>query len=194
MASPPWRLLIPQGVGSLFSRPLAGTLTDKIGGRPIAVAGFVIVTASTIPFAFADVHTSAWLLAAWLVLRGFGVGAVTIPVMAVAFLGLDSREIAHSSVVTRTIQQIGGSFGTAVLAVILEEAVASHHGALSAFHIAFWWSAGFSAAAVPLSLWLPGVPRAPRAWPQPRARAKARHPATPSRSPRGNSPRAWQSP
>jgi nitrate/nitrite transporter NarK len=38
--------LIPQGVGSLFSRPLAGTLTDKIGGRPIAVAGFVIVAAS----------------------------------------------------------------------------------------------------------------------------------------------------
>lgn len=151
-------MLIPQGVGSLLSRPLAGSLTDKIGGRPVAVAGFAIVAAATIPFAFADAHTSSWLLAAWLVLRGFGLGAVTIPVMAVAFLGLESREIAHSSVVTRMTTQIGGSFGSAVLAVILENAVASHHGALlSAFHIAFWWCAGFSAVAVLLSLWLPGA-------------------------------------
>ena len=78
------------------------------------------------------------------------------------YIGLDKRQIPHSSVLTRTTQQIGGSFGTAVLAVILEEAIVSHHGALAgAFDIAFWWSAGFSAVAVLLSLWLPGAQRPP---------------------------------
>jgi EmrB/QacA subfamily drug resistance transporter len=159
-------MLVPQGVGTLLSRGLAGRLTDAIGSRAIAAAGFAIVTAATVPFAFAGAHTSAWLLALALVVRGFGMGAVTIPVMAVAYLGLDKREIAHSSVVTRTTQQVGGSFGTAVLAVILEGAVAAHHGNLAgAFDVAFWWSAAFSAVAVLLSLWLPGAPRArqPRA-------------------------------
>jgi hypothetical protein len=67
-------------------------------------------------------------------------------------------------VLTRTAQQIGGSFGTAVLAVILEGAIATHHGSLAdAFHVAFWWSAGFSAVAVLLSLWLPGAQRTPPA-------------------------------
>ena len=61
-------------------------------------------------------------------------------------------------------QQIGGSFGTAVLAVILEGAIATHPATLAdAFHVAFWWSAGFSAVAVLLSLWLPGAQRAPEA-------------------------------
>jgi EmrB/QacA subfamily drug resistance transporter len=153
-------MLAPQGVGALLSRNLAGRLTDKIGGRPIAVAGFVIVAASTIPFAFAGTSTNSWLLAFWLVVRGFGLGAVTIPVMAVAFLGLDKQEIAQSSVLTRTAQQIGGSFGTAVLAVILSSAIAAHHGNLATgFGIAFWWATGFSAVAVLLSLWLPGSPR-----------------------------------
>ena len=70
-------------------------------------------------------------------------------------------------------QQIGGSFGTAVLAVILQDAIVSHHGTLAgAFHIAFWWSIGFSAIAVPLSLWLPGAHR-----PQPAETARARQPA-----------------
>jgi predicted MFS family arabinose efflux permease len=149
--------LIPQGVGALLSRTLAGTLTDKIGARVIAVTGFVIVAAATVPFAFAGAHASPWLLALALVVRGFGLGAVTIPVMTTAYIGLDKKEIADSSVLTRMVQQIGGSFGTAVLAVVLASAIAAHHGSLAAgFHVAFWWSVGFSAVAVLLSLWLPG--------------------------------------
>ncbi len=46
--------------------------------------------------------------------------------------------------------------------MILEGAIAAHHGALAdAFHVAFWWSVGFAAVAVLLSLWLPGAQRAP---------------------------------
>jgi EmrB/QacA subfamily drug resistance transporter len=157
-------MLVPQGIGTLLSRGLAGRLTDKIGARPIAVVGFVIVAAATIPFGFAGAHSNPWLLALWLIIRGFGLGAVTIPVMAVAYLGLDKQQIAQASVITRTTQQIGGSFGTAVLAVILEDAIAARHGALAGgFDVAFWWSVGFSCVAVLLSLWLPGAPRTPQA-------------------------------
>jgi len=152
-------MLVPQGVGALLSRGLAGRLTDKIGGRPVAIVGFAIIAASTIPFCFADPKTSSWLLALWLLARGFGLGAVTISVMAVAYLGLDRAQIPHASVLTRTAQQIGGSFGVAILAVILESAVAAHHGELiAAFHVAFWWSVGFAALAALLSCWLPGRP------------------------------------
>jgi EmrB/QacA subfamily drug resistance transporter len=153
-------MLIPQGIGALLIRGLVGRLTDTIGARSITVCGFAIVAASTIPFCFADPKTNSWLLAFWLLLRGIGLGAVTIPIMAVAYLGLDKAQIPHASVLTRTAQQIGGSFGTAILAVILESSVADHHGDLSAaFNVAFWWSVGFSAFATLLALWLPGRPR-----------------------------------
>jgi EmrB/QacA subfamily drug resistance transporter len=155
-------MLVPQGIGTLLSRSAAGRLTDTIGARLVAVGGFAIVALATIPFALAGAHANAWLLALWLVIRGFGLGAVTIPVMAVAYLGLDRQQIAHSSVLTRTTQQIGGSFGTVVLAVILEDAVTAHGGRLpAAFGVAFWWSVAFSLLAVLLSLWLPGSPSGP---------------------------------
>ena len=93
--------------------------------------GFAVVAASTVPFAFAGPHTSEWLLAVWMVIRGFGLGCVTMPVIVAGYIGLDKRRIPHSSVLTRTAQQIGGSFGTSVLAVILEDAIVAHHGALA---------------------------------------------------------------
>jgi hypothetical protein len=83
-----------------------------------------------------------------------------MPLLVAGYVGLDKEQTPHSSVLTRTAQQIGGSFGTAVLAVILEGAIAAHHGSLAdGFHVAFWWSAGFSAVAVLLALWLPGAQR-----------------------------------
>jgi EmrB/QacA subfamily drug resistance transporter len=151
-------MLVPQGIGTLLSRTVVGPNIDKFGPRVIALAGFAVVAAATVPFALAGPHTGEWQLAAWMLIRGLGLGGVTLPVAAAGYVGLDKQQIPHSSVLTRTAQQIGGAFGAAVLAVILEGAIAAHHGALAgAFHIAFWWSAGFSAVAVLLCLWLPGA-------------------------------------
>jgi predicted MFS family arabinose efflux permease len=157
-------MLVPQGIGAVLSRTVAGGNIDRFGSRVIALAGFAVVAAATVPFALAGPHTSEWLLAAWMVIRGFGLGAVTMPVIVAGYIGLDKQQIPHSSVLTRTAMQIGGSFGTTVLAVILEGAVAAHPATLAdAFHLAFWWSAGFSAVAVLLALWLPGAQRVPAA-------------------------------
>jgi MFS family permease len=161
-------MLVPQGLGTLLSRTVVGSNIDRVGTRVIVLAGFVVVAAATVPFALAGPHTSEWLLALWMALRGFGLGAVTMPVMVAGYVGLSKEQIPHSSVLSRTAQQIGGSFGTAVLAIILEQAVAAHPVALAnAFHVAFWWSAGFSAVAVLLALWLPGVQRKPEPAPKP---------------------------
>ncbi|WP_433465133.1 MDR family MFS transporter [Spirillospora sp. CA-128828] len=147
--------LIPQGVGTLLSRSLAGRLTDRLGARIITVGGFLVVGVTTVPFAYADAHTSTWTLAGWLVLRGIGLGAVTVPVMAVAYLGLDREQIAHASALIRIAQQIGGSFGTAVLAVLLQHAITGSGDVSAAFHRAFWWSTAFAGLATLLALTLP---------------------------------------
>lgn len=154
-------MLVPQGVGALISRQIAGPMTDKIGARSIAIVGFLVVAAATVPFCFVDQNSNAWILAGWLVVRGLGLGAVTMPVMTASYVGLDRGQIAHSSVLTRTAQQLGGSFGTAVLAVILEHAISTSGtsgsgGLVSGFHVAFWWATGFAVVATVLCIWLPG--------------------------------------
>jgi hypothetical protein len=55
--------------------------------------------------------------------------AVTIPIMAAAYQGLRPEHIAQASRPTRIVRQVGGSFGTAVVAVILQRQTAGHAAA-----------------------------------------------------------------
>jgi EmrB/QacA subfamily drug resistance transporter len=151
-------LLIPQGLGTLLSRSTAGKLNDNFGARIVALVGFLLVGMATVPFAFAGAETNKWWLMTALFVRGVGLGAVTIPLMAVGFVGLQRDEMPHASIITRIAMQIGGAVGVAVLAVILQAAITSV-GPVQAFHQSFWWAVGFTGLAVVLSFLLPGRPR-----------------------------------
>jgi EmrB/QacA subfamily drug resistance transporter len=160
-------LLVPQGVGSILPRTIVGKLTDRIGPRPVSLAGIVLAGIGTVPFALATGHTSAYWLAAALVVRGAGLGAATIALMAGAFQDLSRAELPHASSATRIAQQVGGAFGAAVLVVILASQRAAHAAAgqaavTIAFGHTFWWCVGFTALAVIPALALPGRPPAPR--------------------------------
>jgi EmrB/QacA subfamily drug resistance transporter len=149
-------LLIPQGVGSLLTRTVAGRLTDRIGARAVGVAGFALTALATVPFAFAGPGTSQWWLVAVQLVRGLGLGIVLIPVMTVAFVDIDSDDLPDASMITRISQQVGGSFGVAIAAVVLESVATSSHSLTRGFDQAFWWTVGFTVVAALASLALPG--------------------------------------
>jgi EmrB/QacA subfamily drug resistance transporter len=174
-------LLAPQGVGSLLPRVFVGRLTDRIGPRPVVLAGTVLAALGTLPFALAGPHTSYVLLSLALVVRGAGLGGATIAVMAAAYEGLRRADVPHASSATRIMQQVGGAFGASVLAVILERqvahATAGAAGLAGAFDATFWWCLGFTALALVPALLLAGRPAAA----QSAAPAQA-SPVVPSRS------------
>ncbi|WP_404814111.1 MDR family MFS transporter [Kitasatospora fiedleri] len=145
--------LIPQGVGVLLARARAGVLTDRLGPRPVALGGFALTAAATVPFALgAD---GGLLLGAALLLRGVGLGAAMVPLGSAGYLGLDRGQVPDASVITRVAQQIGGSAGTALLIVVLQHATTATSTPADGFTTAFTWSAALTALAVPLCLLLP---------------------------------------
>jgi MFS family permease len=149
-------LLIPQGVGSLLSRSAATRLLARFSARWVSILGFVLVGAATVPFAFAGPGTAMWTLLATLFVRGLGMGMVVIPLMTVAFVGLERAQVPHASTVTRIAQQVGDSVGVALLAVILATSLSATGSLTTAFDVAFWWTVGFTGVAVLLSFVLPG--------------------------------------
>lgn len=146
-------LLIPQGVGSLLSRTAASRLVDRVGGRGVALIGFVLTGLATVPFGFAGADTETWPLLVTLFVRGLGLGMVMIPLMQIAYVGLTREQVPHASIVVRIGQQVGGSVGVALLTMILSGS--------GSFGTAFWWSIGFTGLAVLVSFALPGKAPAP---------------------------------
>ncbi|MFI6151457.1 DHA2 family efflux MFS transporter permease subunit [Kitasatospora sp. NPDC051170] len=151
-------LLIPQGLGTLLSRSLAGRYMDRIGARPVALAAFAVTLAATVPFGFVTATTDDTLLMAVLFARGLGLGAAMIALMGGAYLGLRHEDIPAASGISRVTQQIGGSLGTALLIVILQRTTADTRtpaALATGFATAFWWTTAITAAALPLCLLLP---------------------------------------
>jgi MFS family permease len=158
-------LLIPQGVGSLGARFVIGKLVARFGARPVTIVSFLLTAGATVPFALAGPSTSLWWLGAVLLVRGFSLGAVLIPPISVAYYDIEPADIPHATMNTRISQQVGASFGVAIVAVVLQSLLS--HGAAGAFHAAFWWAAGISVAASIPALALPAArapetPSAPR--------------------------------
>jgi EmrB/QacA subfamily drug resistance transporter len=159
-------LVGPQGLGAALVMPLAGKLTDRLGGGPLALFGVVLTTVATIPFGLIGAHTSlAWLCVAML-LRGMGIGFAFMPAMTAAFAALERSELADATPQLNVLQRVGGSLGTALLAVVLQRALVGTHtiaGAASAYGTAFWASAALTAVAVVPAALLLRAERAARA-------------------------------
>jgi EmrB/QacA subfamily drug resistance transporter len=152
-------LLIPQGIGALAARFVVGTLVDRFGGRTVTIASFLLAALATVPFALAGPGTSTWWLGAVMLVRGVGIGALLIPPMSVAYADIRPTSIPHATMNTRIAQQVGASFGTAIVAVALQSLLGS--GTVGAFHVAFWWAIGITVAAVVPAFFLPTPRRAP---------------------------------
>ncbi len=118
-------MLIPQGIGMLLARPLIGRLTDKLGARNVVLISLTLAIAGTIPFVFFNETSSLIVVSCVLFIRGMGIGGVTIPMMTDAYTGMVKQEIAQASVGTRLVQNIGGAFGSAVIATVVSLSIQS---------------------------------------------------------------------
>jgi EmrB/QacA subfamily drug resistance transporter len=144
-------LTAPMGLGMALVLPLAGRLTDRLGGGPLALVGVTVTSLATIPFGLIAADSSITYLSVAMFVRGIGVGLAFMPAMTAAYAALDRSELSDATPQLNMLQRIGGSIGTAVLAVVLQRALVGAQGSegtAAAYGTAFWWSLGLTAAAI----------------------------------------------
>lgn len=99
-------------------------------------------------------------MAVALLLRGAGLGGLLIPITASAYMGLARDKVPDASIATRILQTIGGAFGSAILATIVQHQLSSSNvsniqNVAGAYNVAFWWAIGFTVIAIIPALLLP---------------------------------------
>ncbi|HEX3517887.1 MAG TPA: MFS transporter [Solirubrobacteraceae bacterium] len=141
----------------------------RTGPRPLIPTGMVLASFAMVLLTHVGVSTgyASHVLPALLVM-GVGMGLVFAPAMATATGQVAAHDAGVASALVNTMQQIGGSVGTALLSTFAAAAatgfVSSHGGpsgrvlagaAVHGYTTAFWWAAGtFAVGAVLTSVLL----------------------------------------
>lgn len=113
-------LAVPQSIGMAAGLIAGGRLTDTIGPRRIVLAGVLLSAAGLAAFATVDDRTSPLFLALAGLVTGIGLGATRCRPPPPPTVRCAPPMYHKATSTVRIFQQLGGSFGAAILAVPLQ--------------------------------------------------------------------------
>src|SRR5215204_6161974 len=110
---------LPSTVVVIFVGPVAGRLADRLGPRPLMVAGMLITAFSLLWQSRIEVDTSYGFLAPAFVLMGLGIGLVMSPMSMAAMNAVDRTKAGVASGTLSMFRMVGGTFGVAALGALV---------------------------------------------------------------------------
>ncbi|MBE2317264.1 MFS transporter [Solirubrobacter sp. CPCC 204708] len=110
---------LPVAAGLVFAGPSSTKLAERIGLRAVVPLGLVFVAAGMFLISLADASSSYGLIAAALVLLGYGIGTAMAPATDAIMSVLPEAKMSVGSAINDTTRVAGGSLGVAVLGSLL---------------------------------------------------------------------------
>jgi MFS family permease len=116
--------VLPWTAMPIFVAPIAGALSDRIGGRPLMATGLALQATGLAWIAVVSTPTVAYsALVVPFILSGVGMALYFAPVANVVLSSVRPEEEGQASGANNAIRELGGVFGVAVLASVF-----AHYG------------------------------------------------------------------
>ncbi|RIJ78431.1 DHA2 family efflux MFS transporter permease subunit [Nakamurella silvestris] len=149
---------LPMIGGLMVSVQIVPSIVGRIGAKVPVTIGMLVAAAGMLLLTNLDLQsTYAAHIMPGLIVVGLGLGAVMGTAFGAATQGVDADDAGVASAVVNTVQQIGGSIGTAVLSAVSASAATNYlvgkdlnpanaaQAAMESYITAFWWAAGIFA-------------------------------------------------
>lgn len=113
--------LVPVGLGAVLTMPLAGVFMDKHGPGKIVLIGLPTMAVGLGIFTYGVATQAAYnpTLLIGLAVMGLGIGCTTTPLSAAVLQSLAPHQVARGTTLVTVNQQVSGSIGAALMAVVL---------------------------------------------------------------------------
>lgn len=119
-------VFFPVGIIQATMSPVAGYLTDRLNPKIPVTIGIILTFVSMYMYKDLSLTSEYSQILIPLVIRGFGLGFMFIPLSTIAINDIPRERIAQATGMFNTIRQIGGSFGVAILGTLLTQRVIYH--------------------------------------------------------------------
>lgn len=119
-------LMMPGALISGLMMPVSGRLFDRVGPRPLAISGVLLLMFITWLFHYLNLATATSTIILWTVMRGFVLPLAIMPAQTAAIVEIPTALVGRATAITNIIQRVSSSFGIAVLTTILTTRQALH--------------------------------------------------------------------
>ena len=119
-------VFFPVGIIQAVMSPVAGWMTDKLNPKIPVLLGIILTFLSMYLYKDLSLNTEYSQIMIPLIIRGFGLGFMFIPLSTIALNDITKDKMAQATGLFNTIRQIGGSFGVAILGTLLTRRVIFH--------------------------------------------------------------------
>lgn len=106
--------LLPVTIGFLVAAPIAGSLSDRIGARPLTVGGMLLMAATFVALLLIPVNFDYWVFAILVFLNGLGGGIFTAPNTAAIMSSVPADQRGAASGVRSTFFNAGNSLSIGI--------------------------------------------------------------------------------
>lgn len=124
-------LMLPPALVSAVSMPISGALYDKYGPRAPAAIGVALLGFSTYMFSYIDLNSPVSFIIFWNCVRSIGMGLAMMPAQTALMSEIPQHMVGRASAMNNIITRVSGSFGIAILAVIMTRRAAYHSAVIS---------------------------------------------------------------
>lgn len=119
-------VVAPRGIGAICGMPVIGYLANKVDPRYLLTFGFVIFGLTTFYFGEMTLDISPHTLLVPILITGFGLSFVFVPITTAAYGTLPNEQIGNASGLFNLMRNVGGSIGISVASTLLTRRAEVH--------------------------------------------------------------------
>jgi DHA2 family multidrug resistance protein len=119
-------VVAPRGLGAICGMPVIGYLSNKIDPRYLLTFGFLTFGLTTLYFGSITLDVSPTTLFLPILITGFGLSFVFVPISTAAYGTLRNDQIGNASGIFNLMRNVGGSIGISIATTLLTRRAAVH--------------------------------------------------------------------
>lgn len=118
--------MMPRGLGALMATILCGTMSNKVDNRLLVMIGLIFIGSGSWMLGDLNLQISTMNIAVPNFLFGLGLGLAMIPIITLSMATIKIEQMTNASGLQNLLKNIGGAFGTSIVATLLSRGAQKH--------------------------------------------------------------------
>lgn len=125
--------MAPRGISAMISMIIVSKLIKTVDPRIIVIIGIAFCTLGSIPGTYYNLQINTWWVVWPLIIQGFGIGLMFVPLSAVAYSTLQDSMRAEAAGLFSLVRTMGSSIGISIIITLFTRHTQSAWNQLSGF-------------------------------------------------------------